>query len=98
EDGIRDRNVTGVQTCALPISAAGIPGVSSAVASSTVLRTIERLTPRPVDEALARARSGLLEVSVLPTIDGLIEDADLALAPDLRSEERRVGTEWRSTG
>src|SRR5699024_11855073 len=23
EDGIRDRNVTGVQTCALPISAAG---------------------------------------------------------------------------
>src|SRR6266704_4170663 len=25
EDGIRDRNVTGVQTCALPIFAAGIP-------------------------------------------------------------------------
>src|SRR5690625_2436967 len=59
------------------VTAAGIPGVSSAVASSTVLRTIERLTPHPVDEALARARSGLLEVSALPTIDGLIDDADL---------------------
>src|SRR5699024_7344749 len=52
---------------------------------STVLRTIERLTPHPVDEALARARSGLLEVSALPTIDGLIDDADLALAPDLEN-------------
>ena len=67
------------------VTAAGIPGISSAVASSTVLRTIERLTPRPVDEALARARSGLLEVSALPTIDGLIDDADLALAPDLEN-------------
>src|SRR5207249_7462828 len=27
EDGIRDRNVTGVQTCALPISLAGDAGV-----------------------------------------------------------------------
>src|SRR5699024_12195737 len=26
EDGIRDRNVTGVQTCALPISCPGAPG------------------------------------------------------------------------
>src|SRR5699024_12448760 len=26
EDGIRDRNVTGVQTCALPISAADVAG------------------------------------------------------------------------
>src|SRR5699024_12131033 len=26
EDGIRDRNVTGVQTCALPISGAAAPG------------------------------------------------------------------------
>lgn len=67
------------------VTAAGIPGASSAVASSTVLRTIERLTPRPVDEALARARSGLLEVSALPTIDGLIDDADLTLAPDLEN-------------
>src|SRR5207249_10088012 len=27
EDGIRDRNVTGVQTCALPIFCCGAPGV-----------------------------------------------------------------------
>src|SRR5437868_13773474 len=30
EDGIRDRNVTGVQTCALPISVFAIPGIGRA--------------------------------------------------------------------
>src|SRR5699024_11685652 len=29
EDGIRDRNVTGVQTCALPISISGVSGIST---------------------------------------------------------------------
>src|SRR6266513_4927092 len=31
EDGIRDRNVTGVQTCALPISLAGLGGNNGGV-------------------------------------------------------------------
>src|SRR5699024_11516956 len=43
EDGIRDRNVTGVQTCALPIAPAGICGGG---ASSTV-----RIPPRPATSA-----------------------------------------------
>src|SRR5699024_2794948 len=35
EDGIRDRNVTGVQTCALPILAAFVIGIIALLASVT---------------------------------------------------------------
>src|SRR5207249_5569205 len=59
EDGIRDRNVTGVQTCALPISKFLNLGM-------------------PLAE-VARA------VTASP-------------AKAIRSEERRVGKEWRSRG
>src|SRR5699024_11974142 len=37
EDGIRDRNVTGVQTCALPISAKWVAGVSIVVSAPFVI-------------------------------------------------------------
>src|SRR5699024_12131309 len=57
EDGIRDRNVTGVQTCALPISGAAY--------SVRGPRWLPR--PRPIPES-----------------------------SEERSEERRVGKEWRS--
>src|SRR5438067_8837034 len=56
EDGIRDRNVTGVQTCALPICAR------------------PRVPPR--GQAVSHARGGLH-------------------GRQARSEERRVGKEWR---
>src|SRR6266704_2902007 len=36
EDGIRDRNVTGVQTCALPISTGGVVGEYLAVRAGGV--------------------------------------------------------------
>src|SRR5699024_11620826 len=36
EDGIRDRNVTGVQTCALPISKRGEREVSKEITESTI--------------------------------------------------------------
>src|SRR6266513_4840892 len=36
EDGIRDRNVTGVQTCALPISKSWTPGTNGAVTADVV--------------------------------------------------------------
>src|SRR5256885_6244405 len=48
EDGIRDYKVTGVQTCALPISAAG----------GTVPRRRERLAKRPSDEEVVLAIPG----------------------------------------
>ncbi|MFE6997657.1 MarP family serine protease [Microbacterium sp. NPDC057659] len=64
------------------IAAAGIPVVSSSVASSVVLRTIEDTTPPPVADAMARLQSAVLGDTTLPTIDGLLDESDLAKAPD----------------
>src|SRR5699024_11986162 len=92
EDGIRDRNVTGVQTCALPIYPDGI------------VQAFEVLTPpvgRNVSEALrqiqayqhVRKHKGA-EVTPSGWQPG---KKTLKPSPDLvRSEERRVGKEWRS--
>src|SRR5207249_9234052 len=80
EDGIRDRNVTGVQTCALPISALGDPGSRAAhrgprSAAGHHLRDLS-LCPRP------------------PVLcDGPLPPYP---EPGARSEERRVGKECRS--
>src|SRR5437868_14242747 len=78
EDGIRDRNVTGVQTCALPISLH--PPRRAAVAAVTAANARNRMGVRHKRIAL-RSRA---PVSSCPT----------RRAP--RSEERRVGKEWRS--
>jgi S1-C subfamily serine protease len=75
---------------------AGIPGVSSTVASSQVLRQLDRLTPVPVDDAVAQLRSQVVGALPMPTIQtppaGLdsaeastsapvdLDDADLARA------------------
>lgn len=75
---------------------AGIPGVSSTVASSQVLRQLDRLTPAPVDDAVAQLRSQVVGALPMPTIQtppaGLdsaeastsapvdLDDADLARA------------------
>src|SRR6266513_4136564 len=40
EDGIRDRNVTGVQTCALPISADGLDAAVAALEPSARPRVV----------------------------------------------------------
>src|SRR5699024_11700908 len=64
EDGIRDRNVTGVQTCALPISEL-----------------------HNTSETRADSNSLILNYLLYPLVQS--ESA-------LRSEERRVGKEWRS--
>src|SRR5207249_8756250 len=87
EDGIRDRNVTGVQTCALPIF--------------RDLALVERLE----EDRLPRA--GLARDHVEPGLEHQLEllderqvaDAERAQhrgpCPTGRSEERRVGKEWR---
>jgi S1-C subfamily serine protease len=49
------------------VGALGIPFLSTAISGSWVLRGIETLTPAPVDAALARLRSVVLEEG-LPTI------------------------------
>src|SRR5205085_5754017 len=84
EDGIRDLTVTGVQTCALPIS---YPvDIHNPDGKGTVLRSVPAgdaydvplrcLLPRDVDDLLTAGRC----------ISGTHE----------RSEERRVGKECRS--
>src|SRR5437868_11050096 len=67
EDGIRDRNVTGVQTCALPIYVGGEP----LLGPDQMHGFEERLT-----------------TDIYPADYGWTPDWD-------RSEERRVGKEWR---
>src|SRR5437867_4296058 len=70
EHGIRDRTVTGVQTCALPIY---------------------------LEQSIAQD-PGLLLVATSDSLESL-DDEIGERRPDvivLRSEERRVGKEWRS--
>ncbi len=74
--------VLAVSLAGAGVVSAGIPVVSSAVASSTVLRTIDRLTPDVLTDAMARLHAAVLGDTVLPTIDGLLDDDDLAVAPD----------------
>src|SRR5207249_8709866 len=95
EDGIRDRNVTGVQTCALPIL--------SLFASNVALtyRKTPATPPAPQPEALAAAAQNLVPVGPEdPQVAQLLKQMQpnpLSPAPDTsRSEERRVGKECRS--
>src|SRR5690606_40966170 len=95
EDGIRDFHVTGVQTCALPISISGY-------GANTAWKEL------PGQDLLTQARSGVMWLSGgaddgpvaigLPVAD-MLAGAALAqgiLALLFRSEERRVGKECRS--
>src|SRR5256886_11445915 len=86
EDGIRDLTVTGVQTCALPISA---PSSS-------------RTFPRRLPPRYFSTPSGIAGVPVpafLRRISSRVSGSGgsrLQTAPPSRSEERRVGKEGRS--
>src|SRR5438067_12838501 len=80
EDGIRDRNVTGVQTCALPILFAHARA------------GLDRSGRRPLTD-LARHQSR--NRCAAPAIIASVSTA-IAHSPATRSEERRVGKECRS--
>src|SRR5258706_3091373 len=84
EDGIRDWSVTGVQTCALPIS------VRSAAAVLAVTRgSGQSVAPIPIPLALADGTGiGRRGEVVAQLVRGA--------ARSVRSEERRVGKECRS--
>src|SRR5699024_11811858 len=80
EDGIRDRNVTGVQTCALPISV------------ENQLNAFQKNVNAELDDLLDTYEA--FKKTIEGTFkDGIIEDYELKI---LRSEERRVGKECRS--
>src|SRR5437667_2472266 len=84
EDGIRDRDVTGVQTCALPIS-------MSVHHEKLTLGTDKRETTIDVTSRVraavtrSKVREGICVINVSHTP-----------AAVFRSEERRVGKECRS--
>src|SRR2546430_4657361 len=82
EDGIRDLTVTGVQTCALPIS---LVRVGSAAFGNAATRI----------EAFVLS-SGIRAYGGYPDIDGLYREQASELDTKKRSEERRVGKECRS--
>src|SRR5207245_6159050 len=89
EDGIRDATVTGVQTCALPIS------------SSQATSRLNRLFSSPQCSArLATTRPPRVffdsSAALMPLASWRRTTRDSMLAGDgsKRSEERRVGKEW----
>src|SRR5438067_8305310 len=93
EDGIRDRNVTGVQTCALPIcprSRRERPEMSAAHAPRADDRHAHRIAARHGGE-----RNALL--TVVPLSRHLVRIVVRSPCHAARSEERRVG-KGRSSG
>src|SRR5439155_17604166 len=83
EDGIRDGHVTGVQTCALPISNRGAPGLKGGRA--TIGATLLDVEGGFTDDILQQ--------------ETRLNDPFLAIPQlyvAYRSEERRVGKECRS--
>ncbi|WP_349427888.1 MarP family serine protease [Microbacterium sp. LWS13-1.2] len=68
------------------IAGAGIPIVSSAVASSSILRGIEAATPDPVAAALAQLRGAVLEDS-LPGLGQLLGPATVDPAPPVALDD-----------
>src|SRR5256885_3795991 len=85
EDGIRDYKVTGVQTCALPISQNCYYGAQRPVVQRKLCRTLRRL------RLSTRIPSHAQEVHRRQ-----LEDVRRHGRRPRRSEERRVGKECRS--
>src|SRR5699024_11359390 len=87
EDGIRDRNVTGVQTCALPILKQKVHTYSLGMRQRLCFAMIVAAdTPvMLMDEVM----NGLDVANVELLSNHLIQ------MKQERSEERRVGKEWR---
>src|SRR5690606_41077657 len=95
EDGIRDFHVTGVQTCALPISGAE-PRVYSAGR-----KRCNTSGPRSRERALksSSSRPVLTRVLLSSNTEALsVRRLRTSTRSQTRSDERRVGTERRASG
>ena len=112
EDGIRDRLVTGVQTCALPISCCGMEYMATACSHYDVDRFgagLPRFSPRQADVLFVVGTISHKIAPVLKRIHDQMADPKWVVAFGVctctggfydnyatRSEERRVGKECRS--
>src|SRR2546430_8829190 len=85
EDGIRDLTVTGVQTCALPISVS--PDLGTGLFPSVTRTTWPLATGAVVDGEQALSKSTMLSKAIIERF---------LTRTFIRSEERRVGKECRS--
>src|SRR5699024_12035543 len=91
--GIRDRNVTGVQTCALPILVVVLRLALVVVAVVLELQG-QRLPGRLVGDAAEEAYIAgkhLLEAELAPLITARVALPHVEMVARDRSEERRVG-------
>src|SRR5699024_11968342 len=98
EVGIRDRNVTGVQTCALPILAPLVRGRKGHYRELfQQLRKQGYLKVRIDGEVTDLTPKLQVDRYKIHDIE-LIIDRIVVEKKSRRSEERRVGKEWRSRG
>src|SRR5699024_11366722 len=88
EDGIRDRNVTGVQTCALPISRRRSARLHE--------RSLRRSSPRDLRGGGAPRFSATRRSRTASRESRLVRTCAESTAAHCRSEERRVGKECRA--
>src|SRR5207249_5163951 len=94
EDGIRDRNVTGVQTCALPIYSAA-EGVERQVVEEELGAVFEQQR-HAVSVTIAGATVVAAQPLDLRTHLRVRVLDPVGMIGAVRSEERRVGKEWRA--
>src|SRR5690606_39605592 len=93
EDGIRDFHVTGVQTCALPISAPNCAVPDALREATASLDTLDVLV-----RSAGTAQLGAVADSDAAVWRHNLEVNLVAVAELTRSEERRVGKECRARG
>src|SRR5207248_4247710 len=93
EDGIRDRTVTGVQTCALPISQPA-PVLQSGDVFARFLLSLPR-SQRPKTAAYPSLDDPFAS-PIADHVRGILEKKGVKTVYKTRSEERRVGKEGRS--
>src|SRR5690625_5822780 len=102
EDGIRDGHVTGVQTCALPISSETVIDAPVELELPQTSSTIKNYGGSTCDPSGEMPLHDALRISCNTAFADLgMElgaEAMLKQSTAFRSEERRVGREWRSTG
>src|SRR5699024_11827953 len=93
EDGIRDRNVTGVQTCALPILSLDLPARTDQAVQATCAVPGSDIFPWHMPSALTVPKRHLPAHQKKGPPFGHVHGR---LCSQFRSEERRVGKECRS--
>src|SRR5699024_12228733 len=96
EDGIRDRNVTGVQTCALPISANDIQTFQFLILRDKSLAGLKKARNHCEDACREGMYAKVEPITDQAEIARRLRGMTTMSADGLRSEERRVGKEWRT--